>query len=165
MKYLIIDDTPEYLKPLKSAIFEAGNEPVFARDIGTPWRWLQRGDHFGLIVIDLALDRTISEFEAEQRVIREGLALRDFGDLPMSGQALGMRLWSQRQTLRQPYCYITNHRQLWLPKLGSKPPEFGDTSPDDLNKLLIDKSSLWPNNVNEKFNDVLAVWGAKKWLN
>lgn len=65
MRYLIIDDTPEHLKPLVQALRRAGHEAVFARDLGVAWQWLERGDRFDLVAIDLALDRYAQEFAKE----------------------------------------------------------------------------------------------------
>ncbi|MFZ4704045.1 MAG: hypothetical protein ACOYMG_28705 [Candidatus Methylumidiphilus sp.] len=160
-----MDDTPEHLKPLAHTLREAGHAMNFARDLGAAWGWLERGDHFDLIAIDLALDRYIREFEAEQAIIREGLALRNLADLPMSGQALGLRLWNQRKTLRQRYCYISNHTQLWLEAADKGgDPEFGGKNLDELSDLLIDKSSLWSKNVADKLKKAYEAWDQQQWL-
>lgn len=162
MKYLIVDDTPEHLKPLAQTLGGAGHGVVFARDLGTVWGWLERGDRFDLVVIDLALDLYIQEFAEEQRIIKEGLASRGLGDLPMSGQALGLRLWRQRNQRRWRYCYITHHMHLWLAGLGHGDAEFGGKSLEDLAEVVLDKSSLWPDNIAVKFQNAYEAWN--QWL-
>lgn len=164
MKYLIVDDTPEHLKPLAQALRGVGSEVVFARDLGIAWGWLERGDRFDLIVIDLALDRYTQEFADEQRTIKKGLALGGLGDLPMSGQALGLRLWRQRKKRKLRYCYITHHMQLWLADLDYNGAEFGGKPREDLAEVVLDKSSLWPDNVATKFQKAHDVWDQQQWL-
>jgi CheY-like chemotaxis protein len=163
MKYLIIDDTPEHLRLLAQALRGAGYQVVFARDLGIAWQWLIRGDRFDLIAIDLALDRYAQEFAKEQQIIKKGLASRGLGDLPMSGQALGLRLWAERQKRKLRYCYITHHVHLWLAGLGDgDAAEFGGKPPSELDKVVLDKSSLWPNNVAGKFQTAYEAWN--QWL-
>lgn len=164
MNYLIVDDTPEHLKLLAQTLRSAEHQVTFARDLGIAWGWLERGDRFGLVVIDLALDRYIREFAEEHGVIKERLALQGLGDLPMSGQALGLRLWRHRKTLQQRYCYITHHRQIWLANLDAQQPEFGDGASKILDKVLIDKSSIWPKNVLDILEDARHTWEEQKWL-
>lgn len=164
MNYLIVDDTPEHLKPLAKNLREAGHTVVFARDLGIAWGWLERDDQFGLIVIDLALDRYTNEFADEQRIIKEDLALRGLGDLPMSGQALGLRLWLERKKRKQRYCYITHHIQLWLGGLGHNDTEFGGKPKEDLAEVILDKSSLWPDNISDKFQKAYDVWDQQQWF-
>lgn len=164
MKYLIIDDTPEHLKPLAEALRKIGHNVVFARNLGIAWGWLERGDRFNLIVIDLALDRYIQEFDEEQRSIKDGLALRGLSDLPMSGQALGLRLWRKRMDIKQPYCYITHHMHLWLAGLGHNGAEFGGKPLEELGGVVLDKSSLWPDNVAAKFQNAYDVWEQQQWF-
>ena len=164
MNYLIVDDTPEHLKPLADALRRVEHNVVFSRDLGIAWGWLGRGDQFGLIIIDLALDRYTQEFAEEHRIIKEGLASRGLGDLPMSGQALGLRLWRQRKNLKQRYCYITHHRHLWLAGLGYSDFEFAKKPLRDLDKIVLDKSSLWPNNIVAKLQEAYDAWEQQKWL-
>jgi hypothetical protein len=164
MRYLIIDDTPEHLKPLAQALRGAGYEVVFARDLGVAWGWLERGDQFDMVIIDLALDRYIEEFAKEQQIIREGLASRRLGDLPMSGQALGLRLWVERKQRKLRYCYITHHMNLWLAGLGDSDFEFAKMSLKELDEIVLDKSSLWPNNIVTKFQKAHDVWDQQQWL-
>ena len=163
MKFLIVDDTPESLKPLSSALKDARHETANARDLAIAWRHIEREQTFDLIVIDIALDRFVQEFREEQRIIREGLAARGFEDLPMSGQALGLRLWDRRKELKLKYCYTTNHMYLWLPNLDRKDPEFGG-GPAAEQKTVLDKSGLWQANVAEKFLDAYNEWDSRKWL-
>lgn len=165
MRYLIIDDTPEHLKPLAQALREGGHEVVFARDLGIAWQRIKSGDQFDLVVIDLALDRYIEEFAKEQKIIREGLASRRLGDLPMSGQALGLRLWTERKELKLRYCYFTHHMNLWLAGLGDGDFEFGKKPLKELSKIIFDKSSLWPKNIIKKFQEAHNEWDQQIWLN
>lgn len=164
MRYLIIDDTPEHLRPLAQALRGAGHEVVFARDLGIAWQWLEHGDRFDLIAIDLALDRYSKEFAKEHKIIREGLALRHLGDLPMSGQALGLRLWTERKERKLCYCYITHHMNLWLAGLGGSDFEFAKKPLKELNKIVLDKSSLWPSNIVAKFQSAYDTWDQEQWL-
>lgn len=164
MRYLIIDDTPEHLKPLAQTLRGARHEVVFARDLGVAWGWLERGDQFNMVVIDLALDRYIEEFAKEQQIIREGLASRRLGDLPMSGQALGLRLWVERKQRKLRYCYITHHMNLWLAGLGDSDFEFAKKPLKELAKIVLDKSSLWPNNIVTTFQNAYDTWDQESWL-
>lgn len=164
MKYLIIDDNLEHLKPLAQALRGAGHEVIFARDLGIAWQWLKRGDRFDLVAIDLALDRYIEEFAKEQKIIREGLASRRLGDLPMSGQALGLRLWNERKGRKLRYFYITHNMHLWLADLGYSDYEFAKKPLKELDKILLDKSSLWPTNIVVKFQEAYEDWDRQQWL-
>lgn len=137
---------------------------VVARNLGTAWNWLERGDKFDLVVIDLALDRLIREFEPEFSTIKKRLSLQGLDDLPMSGQALGMRLWGRRKTLKQPYCYVTNNVPLWLANMGGGDPEFAGGALADLAELVIDKSSLWPHNVAAVLTKAREYWEREQWL-
>lgn len=164
MKFLIVDDNPEHLKPLPQTLREAGHTVVIARDLGTAWVRLQPDDSFDLIAIDLALDRFINKFAPEQNLIRAGLVSRNLGDLPMSGQALGLRLWKQRREKKQRYCYITNHDQLWLESLGPSDPEFKGESLGRLSEVILDKSSLLSKNIADKLKTAYEAWDTYQWL-
>jgi CheY-like chemotaxis protein len=164
MKYLFVDDTPEHLKPLMRSLRDAGHNVVVARNLGVAWHWLERGDRFDLALIDLALDRRSREFEDEFHEVRTALALRNLDDLPVSGQALGMRLWRRRRQLMQRYCYITNNVPLWLPNMVNGDAEFDGKPIEDLAELVMDKSSLWPHNVEAALKRAYEVWDQEQWL-
>jgi len=163
MKFLIVDDTPEAMKPLAKALRDAGHETATARDLAIAWRRIQTQPRVDLVVVDIALDRYVREFAEEQRIIREGLVARVHGNFPMSGQALRLRLWRNRRTLRTRYCYTTHHMYLWLPNLEPHDPEFrGGNSAD--HATIIDKSSLWQHNVESKFTTAFHEWDNNSWL-
>lgn len=44
------------MKLLIPPLRQAGHAATFVRDLGTAWGWLDRGDRFDFIFIDLALD-------------------------------------------------------------------------------------------------------------
>lgn len=163
MAFLIVDDTPESLKPLTKTLRETGHEIAIARDLFVAWRYIEQGKHFDLIVIDIALDRFVEAFATEQHIIREGLKTQGYGDLPISGQALGLRLWRKRKEFEQRYCYITNHMYLWLPNLDPDDPEFGGGTATD-HATVMDKSTLQQSNVAEKFTAAHNKWDRERWL-
>lgn len=167
MKYLFIDDMPEYLKSHTRTLRRAGHTVEVARDIGTGWARITRNrtdNNFDLMIIDLALDRDIREFDPEHQEMKENLQAQGYGDLPISGQALGLRLWHQRKARQQRYCYLSNHPQLWLSNLDGEDPEFGGETPKNLPDLLLDKSDLWARNVEEKLQIAHGIWDRKGWL-
>jgi CheY-like chemotaxis protein len=163
MKFLIVDDTPEALKPLTKALRDAGHETATARNLAIAWRHIQSQSPVDLVVIDIALDREIREFAEEQKIISNGLIARGHGALPMSRQALGLRLWRQRRALRIRYCYTSHHMYLWLPNLDPDDPEFGGGNGTD-HPTIMDKSSLWQNNVASKLTAAFHEWDNKSWL-
>ncbi|WP_089724844.1 response regulator [Candidatus Thiosymbion oneisti] len=164
MKFLIVDDIPESLKPLTSTLRGRDHKITVARDLSVAWRYIEQKKQFDLIVIDIALDRYVEAFAEEQSIIRNGLTTRGHEDLPMSGQALGLRLWHQRNKLQQRYCYTTNHMYLWLPNLDPADPEFSGGEAADHAAVIMDKSSLWQNNVEDKFTAARNEWDTQKWL-
>lgn len=164
MKYLFVDDTPEHLKLLLHALRKQSHEVTTARDLALAWKWLEEGKHFDLIVIDLALDRYTQKFAEEFSNIKEALLNLGYGGLPMSGQALGLRLWKQRKTLQNRYCYITNHPQLWISGITSPDPEFETSKDLDAKELVIDKASLWVNNIEDTLTKAITRWDQEKWL-
>lgn len=92
------------------------------------------------------------------------MASRRLGDLPMSGQALGLRLWIERKKRKLRYCYITHHMNLWLAELGDSDFEFEKKPLRDLNEFVLDKSSLWPNNIVAKLKEAYDAWDQQQWL-
>jgi CheY-like chemotaxis protein len=163
MRFLIVDDTPEALKPLAGALRESGHETTTARDLSLAWLTIEKDRLIDLVVIDIALDRYIREFADEQRQIREGLAAHGHEDLPMSGQALGLRLWRRRRELHMRYCYTTNHMYLWLPNLDRGDPEFAGGRAVD-HPTVLDKSTLWQHNVESKLMEAYGEWAKQGWL-
>nr|VFJ56950.1 MAG: hypothetical protein BECKDK2373B_GA0170837_106212 [Candidatus Kentron sp. DK]VFJ59047.1 MAG: hypothetical protein BECKDK2373C_GA0170839_106912 [Candidatus Kentron sp. DK] len=169
MKYLLIDDMPSYLKSHKRTLESAGHTAELARDVGTGWisikNGVDMGDPFDLVLIDLALDREIPEFNREYKEMKDVLHSQGYGDLPISGQALGLRLWRMREEIRQRYCYITNHPQLWLDNLNREDPEFGGEKLEELQQeVVLDKSDLWSRNIQEKLHIAHQVWMDKQWI-
>ncbi len=162
--YLLVDDTPQHLKPLTLTLREAGHEILVARDLCTAWGWLARGDRFDLVILDIALDRDCPEFAEEANTVKQALVQRSLADLPMSGQVLGLRLWLQRKTLKQPYCYITNHPQIWVPNLVPHDKEFEAGTVREVASLVLDKSTMWASNVQAKLQAAIQHWDCKKWL-
>nr|VFK64291.1 MAG: Response regulator receiver domain-containing protein [Candidatus Kentron sp. UNK]VFK71054.1 MAG: Response regulator receiver domain-containing protein [Candidatus Kentron sp. UNK] len=127
MKYLIVDDIPESLSLLIRTLRQAGHYVTTARDLDIGWElvWDKRETPFDLVVLDLSLDRISREFIQEQSIIRNAPSMRDHRDfLPISGQAMGLRLWRRRKELRQRYCYLTHHRYFWAPQIDERDPEF-----------------------------------------
>nr|VFK07222.1 MAG: hypothetical protein BECKLPF1236A_GA0070988_1000811 [Candidatus Kentron sp. LPFa]VFK23960.1 MAG: hypothetical protein BECKLPF1236C_GA0070990_1000911 [Candidatus Kentron sp. LPFa] len=172
MKYLIIDDMPEHITPLVSTLREAGHQVTNTRNLSMGWEQFNHEHRahtpFDLIVLDLALDRKIREFPEEQKVIQDALYSRSVADIPVSGQAMGLRLWRRRKEIQQRYCYITYHQYVWMAQLDGEDPEFEqELSELDvrwLPKLILEKSDLWPDNVAEKFEIAHKIWDDKKWL-
>jgi CheY-like chemotaxis protein len=162
--YLLVDDTPYHLKPLTLALREAGHEIAIARDLCTAWGLLTRGNRFDLVIIDIALDQGCPEFAAEASITKQALVQRSLADLPISGQAMGLRLWQQRQTLKQPYCYISNHPQIWVPNLVPHDKEFEAGTVGEVASLVLDKSTMWASNVQAKLQAAIQHWDDKKWL-
>jgi len=122
MKYLIIDDMPEHLKLPVRTLRKIGHQVTTARDLDVGWQ-LIRDEHkepFNLVILDLVLDTRSREFAWEQSIIRGALSPLGYGDLPTSGQAMGLRLWRRRKELQQRYCYLTNIPRLWIPKLDER---------------------------------------------
>ncbi|MBT8420425.1 MAG: hypothetical protein KJO08_06140 [Gammaproteobacteria bacterium] len=166
MKYLFIDDMPEYLKTHVRTLRKAEHTVELARDIGIGWAKIrtQSTEPFDLAIIDLAMDREIREFDREHEEMGDTLRLHGYGDLPRSGQALGLRLWRLRKEIHQRYCYITNHPQLWLDNLGKGDPEFEGKTLDLLRDVVLDKSDLWSGNIEEKFRVAHQVWEDQHWI-
>ena len=168
MKYLFVDDMPKYLKIHVNALRDAGHVVEIACDLSTAWKWIgderKTDNPFDLVLIDLGLDRKVMEFKKEDEELRDALLSKGYGDLPISGQALGLRLWRRRNALQQPYCYFTNHLQLWLENFDKEDPEFGGETLEGLRDLMLDKSDLWPGNIKEKFWRARQVWKDEQWL-
>nr|VFJ86952.1 MAG: hypothetical protein BECKLFY1418B_GA0070995_100522 [Candidatus Kentron sp. LFY]VFJ90431.1 MAG: hypothetical protein BECKLFY1418A_GA0070994_101144 [Candidatus Kentron sp. LFY] len=176
MKYLIIDDMPADLKLLKRALIKAENTVNIAQNLGVGWQRIEHernnGNPFDLVVLDLALDIGSHEFTEENAIIKDALAGHHHGDLPASGQTLGLRLWHRRKELQQRYCYMTHHQYLWISKLTQEDPEFeeqevyGNTKaiPERISGLILEKSDLWPDNVAGKFRNAWRVWEDSEWL-
>ncbi len=166
MKLLLLDDTLEYWKPAVRALKMAGHEVVGTKDVGIAWSLLQRGDRFDLVIIDLLLDRASPEFAQENKEITQGLASKGVGAISASGQVVGLRLWRQRQQLKQPYCYITNNSPaLWVSNIDQNDPEFAHTSQQTPEHLVIDKSTIWPANVEAILKESCVFWAKQSWLN
>lgn len=53
---------------------------------------------------------------------------------------------------------------LWLTGLGDGDFEFGKKPLKELSKIVLDKSSLWPNNIVVKFQGRLEDWDGQQWL-
>jgi len=164
MKLLLVDDVPQYIRPFRDRLLKDEIELTVVHDLGTAWRFLHRRAELDLIVIDIALDTYEAEFAAEQSALQDGLLQRGYGGLQMSGQALGLRLWSRRHALRFPYCYVTNHVNLWVEGLGGADPEFGDNRMAGSLPTIIDKSSLWPDNIAERLEAARSEWVIKAWI-
>ncbi|VFM96025.1 MAG: Response regulator receiver domain-containing protein [Candidatus Kentron sp. G] len=168
-KYLFVDDQPNYLKRHRDTLREAGYEVEMARDLGAAWERIEQeretGNPFDLVLIDLALDRKVPEFKKEDEELRDALLSQGHGDVPISGQALGLRLWRLRRELQQRYCYVTNYSALWVESLDKQNPEFGAKALEKLeNILLLDKRQLWLENVEEKFQRAYQMWEDERWL-
>nr|VFK28041.1 MAG: Response regulator receiver domain-containing protein [Candidatus Kentron sp. MB]VFK29357.1 MAG: Response regulator receiver domain-containing protein [Candidatus Kentron sp. MB]VFK74761.1 MAG: Response regulator receiver domain-containing protein [Candidatus Kentron sp. MB] len=176
MKYLIIDDIPVHIKLLAVALRRAEHQVETARNLDIGWDKFKHerniGTPFDLVVLDLTLDRKTQACAEEQEIIRESLILRDLGDLPMSGQAMGLWLWRQRKGLQQRYCYMSYHRYLWIPRLDGEDPEFDESDhesrgrkiPERLLGLILEKSNLWPDNIAAVFQNAWQIWEDRKWL-
>nr|VFK18790.1 MAG: hypothetical protein BECKLPF1236B_GA0070989_11522 [Candidatus Kentron sp. LPFa] len=172
MKYLIVDDMPEHIAPLITNLREAGHQVTNTRNLSMGWEEINRAHRartpFDLIVLDLALDRKVREFPEEQKVIRDALYSRSVADIPVSGQAMGLRLWRRRKEIQQRYCYITYHQYVWMAQLDGEDPEFeqelSELDVGWLPKLILEKSDLWPDNVAEKFETAYKIWEERKWL-
>nr|VFK28040.1 MAG: Response regulator receiver domain-containing protein [Candidatus Kentron sp. MB]VFK29354.1 MAG: Response regulator receiver domain-containing protein [Candidatus Kentron sp. MB]VFK74760.1 MAG: Response regulator receiver domain-containing protein [Candidatus Kentron sp. MB] len=175
MKYLIVDDEVAHLRRWTRPLREAGHHVTIAREVDIGWERIQRErkDPFDLVLLDLALDRRADEFTWEQGIVKEALSRRGFGDLPMSGQALGLRLWRRRRALKQRYCYVSNVRNLiWMPRLIADDPEFNEPDPDayglempdNLLGVILEKSELSSNNVAEKLQKAWQIWEDNGWL-
>nr|VFJ43919.1 MAG: Response regulator receiver domain-containing protein [Candidatus Kentron sp. FM]VFJ44263.1 MAG: Response regulator receiver domain-containing protein [Candidatus Kentron sp. FM]VFK06154.1 MAG: Response regulator receiver domain-containing protein [Candidatus Kentron sp. FM] len=162
MKYLFVDDQPNYLRVHKDTLREAGHEVEIARDLDVAWKRIEEerkaASPFDLVLIDLGLDRKILEFEQEDEELRKkAFAAR-------SGQALGLRLWRRRRELQQRYCYVTNNPWI-LGELEGEDPELGAKASKELNDtLVLDKSKLGPENVEEKFQRAYRIWEDEQWL-
>jgi CheY-like chemotaxis protein len=164
MRYLFLDDNLVNQRPLVRALRNHEHEVFLSRDIGSAWKRIEEGGLFDLVIIDIALDRYSDEFRAEYHLVRQGLGEHGFYDLDMSGQALGLRLWRERQQLRQRYCYVSNHPHLWLSGLPKGNPEFDGKDRSSLQDVVMDKSSVWPSNVTKKFSSAYNVWENFQWL-
>jgi hypothetical protein len=164
MKILIIDDTPSHWRLLRQALQEGGHVVVVAPDVTGAWNWIAKGDRFDLMVIDLALDRRAQEFQVEMKLINDALTASGYDGLPVSGQALGLRLWQRRQELMQRYCYASNHLQLWMEGLGKEEKEFSGLDRNAVSPLLLDKSSLWKRNIEQYLNDAIQAWIGHQWI-
>lgn len=163
MKYLFIEDQPEHLKPLTRELRDKRNEVVVARDLAEAWTWLQGGQQFTLVAIDLALDQPVPEFAAEFGEVLKALSRKGLGELPMSGQALGLRLWRERKARNVRYCYLSNHPQLWVPAIDAGDPEFKAARGAPA-EVLLDKASLWQHNIEAMLVAATKVWDEKKWF-
>nr|VFJ71447.1 MAG: Response regulator receiver domain-containing protein [Candidatus Kentron sp. FW] len=169
MKYLFVDDQPNYLNPHKKILKNAGHEVTTTRDLDAAWAWIEKerkaDQPFDLVLIDLGLDRKVSEFKKEDEELREDLLSRGHGDIPISGQVLGLRLWRRRKELQQRYCYVTNYSYLWVEKFDEQNPEFGGKGLEVLkDTLMLNKSELWSDNVEEKFQRAHQKWQEEGWL-
>jgi hypothetical protein len=167
MNYLFIDDMPEYLKIHVRTLRKAGHAVETARDVGAGWSWIIRSktEHpFDMVIIDLALDRKIREFDREYEEMSNVLGSRGYGELRMSGQALGLRLWRRRKEIHQRYCYVTNHPQLWLDNINGADPEFGGETTGMLSDLVLDKPDLWRGNIEEKLQNAYNTWEKRQWF-
>nr|VFJ49563.1 MAG: Response regulator receiver domain-containing protein [Candidatus Kentron sp. DK] len=170
MKYLFVDDMPNYVSIHRKALGKAGHVVVSARDLDFAWDLIEKesltGSPFDMVLIDLGMDRKDPAFEQEDRELRGILQSRGYGDLPISGQSLGLRLWRKRKTLWQRYCYITNHSILWVDNADGQDPEFGGKLWETVdNILLLDKSDLWLGNIEKKLQVVGKIWENEGWLN
>jgi len=170
MKYLIIDDMPEYLDLLENALRDAGHEVNIAQNLSVGWKRIENNcdKPFDLVILDLALDIGDLGFTEERSVILNVMGLRHLEILPGSGQELGLRLWRRRREMRQRYCYMTNNRFLWMPQLDEGDPEFGQRASEQellawIPDLILEKSELWPHNVAEKFKAAWQIWDNKGW--
>nr|VFK38795.1 MAG: hypothetical protein BECKTC1821D_GA0114238_100585 [Candidatus Kentron sp. TC] len=172
MKYLIIDDQVETLKPLIRVLREVGHQVTTSHNLSMGWEWLKRerreGNPFDLVILDLALDRKVREFTEEQDDVRDALDSRGVADLPMSGQVMGLWLWRRRKEVRQRYCYMTYHPCVWMAQLDEEAPEFeqglSELDAEWLPKLILEKSDLWLDNVAEKFETAWKIWEDREWL-
>nr|VFJ61901.1 MAG: hypothetical protein BECKFW1821B_GA0114236_106815 [Candidatus Kentron sp. FW] len=162
MKYLFVDDQPNYLDPHEEVLIDAGHEVEMALDIGVAWKRIEEerknGNPFDLVLIDLGLDREIPGFENENKELREAFRA------PRSGQALGLRLWRRRKDLQQRYCYLSNNPWI-LAEIDKKDPEFAGKTLEELDDILVlDKSKVWPDNVEGKFQRAHQKWQEEGWL-
>lgn len=164
MEYLIIDDEPRFLTTWRRTLEASGHTICVVRDLTSAWNLLVKGKHFDLVVIDIALDRREAEFEKEYAELQAGLAARGKGGLPMSGQALGLRLWRQRASRKQPYCYFTHNFDLWLEGQNSSDTEFSHLGARRSPELVIEKIDVFAHNVEAKFENALEIWGAETWF-
>nr|VFJ43917.1 MAG: hypothetical protein BECKFM1743A_GA0114220_100126 [Candidatus Kentron sp. FM]VFJ44253.1 MAG: hypothetical protein BECKFM1743C_GA0114222_100099 [Candidatus Kentron sp. FM]VFK06156.1 MAG: hypothetical protein BECKFM1743B_GA0114221_1001111 [Candidatus Kentron sp. FM] len=166
-KYLFVDDMPKYLDIQIQALREAGHRVEIASDLGVAWMWIEgerKADNpFDLVLADLLLARKTGEFGREDQQLRDGLRSKGYGDIPESGQALG--LWRRRHEMRQPYCYVANFSWLWVENVDKQDPEFGGKTveePDDI--LMLNKSRLWPDNIEGKLLRARQAWEDEQWL-
>jgi len=164
MDYLIVDDQPNFLKTWKRALEVCGNTVFIVRDLTAAWNLLANGKRFDLVIIDIALDRQEIAFQEDYRALQTGLAARGMGGLPMSGQALGLRLWRERKSWKQPYCYLTHNSQLWLEGQNYPDPEFLGLGPLRGPDLVIEKTDVFARNVEAKFRAAFNIWMNEKWL-
>ena len=163
MNILVVDDQPEFLIPFFPRLEAAGITIQVLRDLGDAWLEIAAGARFDLVVIDIAFDSPAREFQAEQSLIRESLVQRGYGGLAVSGQALGIRLWRERQVRQTPYCYTTNHQNLWIENIPSDDPEFAGGLPTE-HGTIIDKAQLWPGEIVDKLQAAQQEWGRSNWL-
>lgn len=175
MKILVVDDQPEYLRPYRSTFATNNIDLRVAIDLNQAWQIIKNGKEsgkkhdeqgykvFDLIVIDIAFDAPAREFKHEQDLIHDHLVRRGYGGLAISGQALGLRLWKQRGTLKQPYCYTTNHQDLWIQDIPAEEAEFGGGDASN-HHTVIDKASLWPGSIITTIESAVSEWVSKPWL-
>nr|VFK53931.1 MAG: hypothetical protein BECKTUN1418F_GA0071002_10335 [Candidatus Kentron sp. TUN]VFK55853.1 MAG: hypothetical protein BECKTUN1418E_GA0071001_10345 [Candidatus Kentron sp. TUN]VFK58290.1 MAG: hypothetical protein BECKTUN1418D_GA0071000_10796 [Candidatus Kentron sp. TUN] len=161
MKYLFVDDQPNYLDTHQDTLKDAGHEVEVVRDIGDAWSRIEKerenGTPFELVIIDLGLDREIPEFESENRELRKDFRAR-------SGQALGLRLWRRRKELKQRYCYLTNNPWILVEADGGDS-EFGGKTQEELDSILVlDKSGVWPKDIEGKLQRAYEKWQEEGWL-
>lgn len=160
---LILDDDPMYSTrnwiPALEQKYDVAN-----------LRWahraydLLRHQAFELVILDLILDDPMPPaLEPHARIVDAGLRGRKFRS-DMSSQALGLWLWAREPSIRQPYCYVTNYLDMWVPdlKIEKSSLEFCDASAAQRAQLVCLRGK--EGEPLEFVERVLKIWHECNWV-
>lgn len=161
---LLLDDEPDYpqlvLVPTLGDYFDVTLVETAAQALAA----IRKRQHpFHLVILDLMLnERMPREIAASAELVSQALRPMGLGS-QYSAQALGLWLWQQRISLRQPYCYLTSYPDAHAAGLGldANDPEFGAAAEDQMKQLVCKRGT--EGDGTQLVDAARTVWTEMNW--
>lgn len=161
---LLLDDEPDYpqlvMVPALADHFEVTHVETATQALAA----IQRRQHpFHLVILDLMLnERMPRELAASAELVSQALRPKGLSS-QYSAQALGLWLWKERTSVRQPYCYLTSYPDAHAAGLGldANDTEFGGVGVGEMKLLVCQRGT--ERNGGQLVDAVRKVWADRNW--